>query len=112
MSYGITLSQDATATLTSGTPQSVTLSAPGENALDTFTLTSEESVTVNVSSIVSTPANTTVTATVYNASGTSVGSGSGTTSFTISLPNLAAGTYKVLTVPEFGATATMQVTLN
>jgi hypothetical protein len=113
MSYGITFSQDPGGSLTAGTPQTLDLSSPGEDGKYTFTATAGQTVAVGLSSIVTTPANTYVTATVYNASGTSVGSASSTaSSFAVNLPNLAAGTYTVVVVPTNGATATMKVSLN
>jgi YD repeat-containing protein len=109
MSYGITFSQDASGTLTDGTPQSVNLSSSGEEGQYTFTATAGESVTVSVASIATTPANTTVSATVYNANGTSVGSATSATSITINLSSLPAGTYTIVLVPSYAATGTMQV---
>jgi hypothetical protein len=108
--FTITLSQDVTANLTpSTTPINVTLVA-GQNVDDTFTATAGQSMTLYVGSIATNPSGQTVTATVYNSAGTSVGVGSGTSSFTINLTNLAAGTYTVVIVPVYGGSATMQET--
>jgi YD repeat-containing protein len=111
MSFNITLSQDASGTLIPGTTQNLNLSSPGQNALLNFTATAGQTVALNLGSIVTTPANTSVYTYVYNAGGTQIGSMSGTTNTTLNLTNLAAGTYSVLIVPLNAATATAQVTL-
>jgi RNase P/RNase MRP subunit p29 len=110
MSFNLTASQDVSGTLALNTPQAVTL-VPGQNTWLAFTATAGETVAVSASSIVTNPSGQTVTLTVYNSSGTSVGNASGTGSTTANLTNLAAGTYSVLIVPAYGASATMQVTL-
>jgi YD repeat-containing protein len=112
MSFTLGLSQDAGGALTpSTTPTSLSLPIVGENGFYSFTASAGQSLALYVGSISTTPANQTVTATVYNSAGTVVGSGSGTTNFTINLFGLAAGTYTAVIVPAYGATATMQVTL-
>jgi len=110
MSFNLTASQDVTGTLALNTPKSVTL-VPGQNTWLTFSATAGQTVAVSATSIVTNPANQNVSLTVYNSSGTSVGNATGTSSATVNLPNLAAGTYSVLIVPGYGAPATMQVTL-
>ena len=110
MSFNLTASQDVTGTLALNTPQNVTL-VPGQDTWLTFTASAGQTVAVSATSIVTNPAAQNVTLTVYNSSGTSVGTTSGTSSATVNLPNLAAGTYSVLAVPAYGASATMQVTL-
>jgi YD repeat-containing protein len=110
MSFSITASQNVAGTLALNTPQNVTL-VSGQNTALTFTATAGETVTVNANSIVTTPSGQSVTLTVYNSSGTSVGSTSGTGDVTVNLPGLAAGTYTVVIVPSYGASATMSVTL-
>jgi hypothetical protein len=110
MSFNLTSSQDVSGTLTLNTPQNVTL-VSGQNTWLTFTATAGQTVAVSATSIVTSPSGQSVTLTVYNSSGTSMGSTSGTSSATLNLFNLAAGTYSVLAVPAYGASATMQVTL-
>jgi RNase P/RNase MRP subunit p29 len=110
MSFNLTASQDVGGTLALNAPQNVTL-VPGQNTWMKFTATAGETVAVSATSIVTNPSGQSVTLTVYNSSGTSVGTISGTTSATVNLTNLAAGTYSVLAVPAYGASATMQMTL-
>ena len=109
MSFNLTASQDVTGTLTLNTPQSLNLSASGQNAWLTFSISSAQTVTVTTSGISSSPTNTTYVVTVYNSSGTSVGSTSTTTGNTLTLTNLAAGTYNILINPQYPATASLQV---
>jgi RNase P/RNase MRP subunit p29 len=110
MSFNFTGSKNVTGTLALNAPQSVSL-VPGQDTALSFTATAGQTVTVSASSIVTTPANQSVALTVYDASNTSVGNISGTGSATLNLTNLAAGTYTVVVVPSYAATATMQVTL-
>jgi len=110
MSFTLTGSQDVSGTLALNTPQNVTL-VPGQDTWLTFTATAGQTVAVSATSIVTNPAGQSVTLTIYNSSGTSVGTNAGTGSATVNLPNLATGTYSVLAVPAYGASATMQVTL-
>jgi hypothetical protein len=110
MSFNLTSSKDVTGTLALNTPQSVTL-VSGQNTWLTFTATAGQTVAVSATSIVTTPSGQNVTLTVYNSSGTSVGSIAGSSSATLNLFNLAAGTYSVLAVPAYGASATMQITV-
>jgi trimeric autotransporter adhesin len=109
LSLTATLSVDASGSLTQGTAFNVNLPTLGESALLTFTATANQSVTLTVSSIVTTPPSTTEYITVYNAAGTAIASGSGTTSASIPLSNLAAGQYSVLITPASPATGSMQV---
>jgi YD repeat-containing protein len=112
MSFTVGFSQDAGGALPpSTTPTSLSFGVPGEDGQYTFTATAGQSFALNVGSISTTPANESVTATVYNSAGAVVGSASGTTSLTVNLLNLAAGTYTAVIVPQYGATGTAQVTL-
>jgi large repetitive protein len=110
MSFNLTASQDVSGTLALNTPQNVTL-VPGQNTWLSFAATANESVAVSATSIVTSPAGENVALTVYNSSGTSVGTATGTGNVTVNLTNLPAGTYSVLIVPSYGASGTMQVTL-
>ena len=96
MNFTATLSQDVTATLSPGAGSTVNLAAEGQSATLTFTLTSQQTVALNISSITTTPANQYLTATVYNASNTNLTSTSPNTSSTLNLVNYAAGTYTVV----------------
>ena len=112
MSFAATLSAELTGALTLNSPFNVNIAATGEEASLTFTATAGQTLAVNLSGITSTPANATYSVTVYNSAGTSVASGSTTTTgTTLNLPNLAAGTYSVWISPVYPATASMQVTL-
>jgi hypothetical protein len=109
MSFKFTPSQDVAGTLVLNTPQNVTL-VSGQNTWLSFTATAGQTVAVSATSIVTTPASQSVTMTVYNSSGTSVGSATSSgNSVTVNLPSLTAGTYSVLIVPAYAASATMQV---
>jgi hypothetical protein len=108
MSFNFTASQNVAGTLALNTPRGVTLVAGQDTSL-TFTATAGQTVAVGATSIVTTPASQGVYLTVYNASGASVGSTTGTGSATVNLVNLAAGTYKVVITPYYGVSATMQV---
>jgi YD repeat-containing protein len=110
VNFTTTLSSDVAATLGTNTPYALTLSRAGQNGRLTFTTTSTQSVTVSVSGIATTPANQNVIMTVYSSAGTQVGNKSTTTSsMSLILTNLAAGTYTIIIGPQFTATATMQV---
>lgn len=109
----ITLSTDVSGALTAGSPSSINLSAPGQEAWLTFTATAGQTVAINVGSVLTTPSNGTVYALIYNSSGTQIGSLNATPSAsgTVNLPNLAAGSYSVLIYANAAATGSMQVTL-
>jgi hypothetical protein len=109
MSFGLTASQDVTATLTLNTPQNVSLPQTGQNAWLTFTIASEQTITVTTTGINAMPANTTYDIVVYSSSGSSVGSTSTTSGDTLTLSDLAAGTYNVLITPQYPATSSVQV---
>jgi hypothetical protein len=106
MSFNATLSQDATGALTTGTPASVSITAPGQSAMLTFVATAGQSATLTTSSVSTTPSGKAVTMSVFNPSGTQVASTTGTT---LNLTNLVAGTYSVLIAPADGATAALQL---
>jgi trimeric autotransporter adhesin len=108
-SYSLTLSHDVTGTLTPGSPLNLNLDVPGRQGWLTFTTTVVQTVTLNVTSIATTPSGRSVSMLVYNASGTQVGSTSGTSTATLNLTNLAVGTYNVLLQPSNTALATMSV---
>jgi hypothetical protein len=111
MSFTLTLSQDASGTLNVATPLNLNLAAAGQSATLSFTLSSPQTVGLNLSSLSLNPAGVLVYVYVYSASGTDVGHGSTTTATTVNLPNQAAGTYSVLVMPYSPVTGSLQVTL-
>jgi hypothetical protein len=64
---------------------------------------------MTITSISTTPANTAMSATIYNSSGGAVTSGSSTTSIALNVASLAAGTYTAWIVPQYPATSSMTV---
>jgi hypothetical protein len=109
MSFAGTLATDIAATLLASTPQSVSLAAMGQSATAQFTTTATGNRTVTLASVAISPS-TTLGITVYNSSGSSVGSTSiGTAGGNLSLSSLAAGTYSVVVVPNYPATASFQL---
>ncbi len=111
MSFALRLSQNVSGTLALNTPKNVNLTVPGQNALLQFTVTSSQTVALDVTSIVTVPANLGVVATVYDQTGAQVATTAGSPSMTLNLPKLVAGTYSVFISPNYGATATVQVML-
>jgi hypothetical protein len=112
MSFSLTLSQDLTGTLTTGTPVGVTLSTAGQQALLSFTATAGQSAALSMSAISTIPSGKAMTMRLYNPSGNEVGLGSGatsTTQTTVNLTNLVVGTYTVLVTPQDAATGSTQV---
>jgi hypothetical protein len=108
--YTLTLSHAVTGTLTPGAaPLPVDLTAPGRRGYLSFSATAGQSLTLNLSSIATTPSNKQITARVYNPSGTEIGSVSGTSSATLNLSNLTAGTHMVLLYVANAAAGTVQV---
>ncbi len=94
-SYTLTLSNPVAGALTLGTPQTVTLASPGQQALFEFTATAGQNVAVGIDSISTTPAGERIDLKVYGPGSTLVGSTGGTSAATLNLTNLAAGTYTV-----------------
>jgi trimeric autotransporter adhesin len=109
MNFNVQLSQAATATLTAGTAQSLSLSVPGQYAVVSYTNSATQTVTLNFDSVTTTPANQSISVTVYNSSGSSVGGTSGTVGGTLTLTNLAAGNYTIVVLPANAATANLQL---
>jgi YD repeat-containing protein len=90
--------------------QNLDISTAGQDALLNFTASADQSVTLDLSSIATSPIGSSVTVSVYGPSGTLVGSASGTNTVTLNLSSLAGGTYTVIVTPQNGATGTLQVT--
>jgi YD repeat-containing protein len=108
MALALTLSQDIGGTLTVGTATNVNLTSTGQNGLFTFTLSGSEAVILTEASLSTSPANTPVTIYVYDANGNLLQYSS---SETLNLGFLAAGTYSVLIVPNNAATGSLQITV-
>jgi trimeric autotransporter adhesin len=111
MSFTVTLSSALTGTLALNTPISINLGVPAQNTWLDFTVTAGQSRVFTLTSITSVPVGNTVSVQVFNSAGGQVGSASGTSSATVNLPSLSAGTYRVHAWVANGATATMQGTL-
>jgi large repetitive protein len=109
MSFTATVSTDITAALAADTPLNIDLAAVGQNAIVTFTATAGETVYLTVGDITTVPTNTTISFYVYNPSGGTITNAGSTTGATVTLSNLAAGTYTVWISPAAPATATLQV---
>jgi YD repeat-containing protein len=112
LGFGVTLSQSVGGTLVAGTPFGVTFSSPGQNAVLTFTVATQQTLALNVGSLNLLPAGSSVMVRVYNATGTQVNSASSSTTASISLPNLVAGTYTVTIDPAIAATGSLLATLS
>jgi hypothetical protein len=109
-SFTARLSADVTGTLSSGEPLNVNLASSGQSATLGFTLSSAQTVAVNLGSIAVTPAGTSLTLSVYNSSNAQVGTPVSTsTGATVNVTNLAAGTYSVLVTPAIPVTGSLQV---
>lgn len=111
MTFGLTLTPHSVGTIAAGTPQNVTLDAPGKHALLTFTATAGQAAALHLSSPSTAPAGKPVTMYVYNPSGTVVASPQTTTQTTANLSNLVAGTYSVVIGANDAATGSATVTL-
>jgi hypothetical protein len=107
MSFTATLSRDATGTLTSGTPLNVSLATVGQSATLSFTTTAVKNVALTVSSISVVPS-ATLTITVSNSSGSTVGSATATAGATINMTSLAAGNYTVVITSQIPVSGSLQ----
>jgi hypothetical protein len=113
MSFTATVSHDQVTPLTAGTPVTANLSRNGQNGRFTFSGTAGATATVQISGLSTTPSGRLAYLTVYGPDGTSLSSGSTSSSYTFNLTNLpATGTYTVFVNPQLGSTATLQVTQN
>jgi YD repeat-containing protein len=110
MGLAVTLSQDITTTLALNTPDSIALSAAGQDALVTFTVAAGQSASLNTSSLSTSPGSTAVIFYIYNSAGQLVTQTSLAATGTV-LGSVAAGTYTVLVAPNSAATANLQLTL-
>jgi hypothetical protein len=110
MSFDATVSHDIRATLTSGVGYPLNLSLSGQNAWLGFAGTAGTNRTLQITNI---PAGKTMRFTVYKPDWTVLQSDtSSTSSYTFNLTNLPTpGTYTLFVDPNYGATATMTVTV-
>ncbi len=109
MNLAATLSQTVTGSLTLGTPSPVTLTAPGQNALLSFTQPTQKTLALIVGQMNMVPGAATVTVRVLNSNYGQVATVTSATTASIKLPNLAAGSYFVAIDPPTAATGSMQV---
>ena len=107
-----TVSADVIGTLPIGNIVNVSLPTTGQSAAYSFTATEGQSLALSVGGITTTPANTSLQATVYNSSGAVVGATQTTNSNAIfNLNSLAADTYTVFIAPQYPCTSTLTITL-
>lgn len=111
VSFGITLSQSVTGTMTPGTPVDLTFASPGQNAVLTFTVSTAQTLALSVGSMNLNPAGSPVMTRVFNPAGSQINWASSSTAASLSLPNLAAGTYTVTIDPTAAGVGTVQATL-
>jgi large repetitive protein len=107
------VSTAAAGALVANDPASINLTTVGQAALMSFTAAAGESFALNLSSLVTSPANVAMNVHVINPSHGLFTSG--TTSngvLTFNLSNLTAGRHQVWIVPQYAATSSMQVTLH
>jgi hypothetical protein len=111
MSYTATVSHDAVTALTAGTAVNANLSRNGQNGRFTFSGTAGTTVKLIISGISTTPAGRLLGLTVYKPDGSTLASTSNASSYTFTLTIIpATGTYLLFVDPQYGATATLQVT--
>lgn len=114
MSFGATLTQNVTGTLTPAAPLDINLNQLGRQALVTFNNPTAQNVALNLRSVVTSPSGRNVGLKVYNSSGVQIPGDSTlatNSSATLNMQDLPAGTYTVLVVPENAVTATMQMAM-
>ena len=111
MSCTATLSLDATGTLALNSPLNESLAVLGQSANLKFSATAGENLSLEISSVVTTPAGNSLTATVYGPTGSSIASAPVSSTYTFNLSNLAAGNYSVVISPAYATTQTFTVTL-
>lgn len=112
--FTATLSTDFVDTLVAGTPYSLNLSRPGQNARLVFDATAGTSRTLTIASLATSPASNIVYFTVYRPDGsTQTNASTSGSSLIINLASLpATGTYTLFVDPNGHATATATVTLS
>jgi YD repeat-containing protein len=113
MTVSLTLSEDLTGTLTTGTPRNVTLTLPGQNSLLTFTAAANQRYALNVSSVSLSPPDKKAWAGLYDPSDMLVKwvGAEANVPATYNTQALSAGTYSVLVAPAAAATGSAQITV-
>lgn len=111
MSFDLTLSADIEAPLALDTPQTVTFDVPGRQAVLSFTASAGQDPALNLDSFSMTPTGKSIRIFVYNPAGAQIVNTTKTTTATINLTNLSAGTYTVLLVPADASTGSVEVEL-
>ncbi len=108
--FTLRLSRHIVDTIVLNTPYSLTLQ-PGQYAWLSFTATSGQSGSVSATLLATTPSGKLIGLRVYAANGSQIGFSFSATAPSVSLSNLAAGTYKVVVITTDAAGAAMDVTL-
>jgi len=100
-----------TSALTLNSPLNVGITSPGQSVMLPFSVTSGQSLLLTLTGISTSPAGANVTVSVYNSIGALVTTTSGSTTATLNLSNLTAGTYSANITPPSGTTATLQASV-
>jgi large repetitive protein len=108
MSFTLAFTHAVNNALTIGVPFNLSLPVHGQFAMLTFSASAGQSLTMDVASIVTNPGQPVYVA-VYNSNNQWVADISPSNSGALSLPNLAAGTYKIQLTPYYGGTASAVV---
>ena len=112
MSFDLTVSPPLTGTLdTGGASLTVNMAQPAQLAVYTFAVTQGQSMALSLDSIASTPANQSVYLSFRRPDGSEVTNRNTSTGLTLTYSNLAAGTYRIYTVPYFGTTVSVRLRL-
>jgi hypothetical protein len=113
MNFTVTLSHNLNAgTLVINTPTAVNIAAYGQRAEASFTATASQNISLQVTGISTTPSGRSVNVKVFNPSGNQIATASPTSSTTINLTNLAAGTYSILLTPANAAKASLNLEID
>lgn len=109
MGFTLHLSHPVAGTLVLNTPQSLSLTSPGQFGKFSFTATANQSISISASSITTSPAGKSVEIVLFDTSGNQLQNTGSTTNPVLSRSNFTAGTYTVVFGAVSAATATMQV---
>ncbi|QQP98388.1 pre-peptidase C-terminal domain-containing protein [Lysobacter enzymogenes] len=113
MSFNAVISADLVATLAPNAPLSLNLARRGQNGRLNFAGAAGQTVAVNASNILTSPAVRNVYYTVYKPDGSTLAQTYSTTGLSLNLPNLpATGQYTLFVDPDYGNSATSQVELD
>ena len=112
----VTLTSEATGSLSPGVAQSLSFTRPGQNARFTFSGTLADSTSIKIMGIATTPTGLGINVTLFKPDGTSLSSTSatgGAAPIFINLPSLpATGTYSLFIEPTYGEPWSAQVVLD